>query len=76
VVTYLLELEEDEFHQEELFILKPKTFGITYYNNKYPIAGLYSYDEKNNLTDSSNPLSYKDLQLIELVFIKDITLQK
>jgi hypothetical protein len=76
VVTYLLELEEDEFHHKELFILKPKTFGISYYNDKYPIAGLYSYDEKNNLTDSSSPLSYKDLQLIELVFIKDITLQK
>lgn len=74
-MTYLLDLAKDEFHQEELFILKPKTFGITYYN-KYPIAGLYSYDEKNNLTDSSNPPSYKDLKLMELVFIKDINYKK
>jgi hypothetical protein len=75
-MTYLLDLAKNEFHHKELFILKPKTSGVTYYNDKYPIALLYSYDEKNNLTDSSNPLSYKDLQLIELVFIKDITLQK
>jgi hypothetical protein len=75
-VTYLLELDADEFNNKELFILKPKTFGVTYYNDKYPIAGLYSYDEKNNLTDLSNPPSYKDLKLMELVFIKDITYKK
>lgn len=76
VVTYLLELEADEFHHKELFILKPKTFGVTNYNYKYPIAGIYSYSEKNNLTDLSNPPSYKDLKLMELVFIKDMTYKK
>jgi len=76
VVTYLLELEEDEYNDEELFILKPKTYGITNYNKQYPIASLYSYEEKHNLSDLSNPPSYKDLNLTELVFIKDYRYKK
>lgn len=70
VVAYLVELYDDEYFNKEIFILKPKTIGITTYNTDYPIANLLSYNNKVNIGNSLNPPSYKDLNGLELVFIK------
>lgn len=70
VVVYLVELYDDYYFNKEIFILKPKTNGITTYNLDYPIAKLLKYNSKFNLDNSLNPPSYKDLKDLELVFIK------
>lgn len=73
VVAYLVELYDDDYFNKEIFILKPKTNGITTYNLDYPIANLLSYNYKVEIGNSLNPPSYRDLKGLELVFIKQIT---
>lgn len=72
VVVYLVELYEDENLKKEIFILKPKTYGITTYKLDLPIASLMDYNQKIDIGNSLNPPSYKDLITLELVFIKNI----
>lgn len=72
VVVYLVELYQDEYFEKEIFILKPKTYGITSYGLNFPIASLMEYNHSININNSLNPPSYKDLKSLELVFIKQI----
>ncbi len=72
VVVYLVELYQDEYFQKEIFILKPKTYGINSYGLNFPIASLMEYNHTININNSLNPPSYKDLKSLELVFIKQV----
>ena len=65
IVIFLIEVYDDS--GKKIFILKPKTKGITLVNTIYPIASLMHH---SNSVDYSN-LFYQDLKAIEYVYIKE-----
>ena len=69
VVTYLIEVY-NENKPSDIYLLKPKTRSITYFNNKYPIAGLMHYDNPTVFQKEHETLSYKELKHIKYVYIK------
>ena len=69
VVTYLIEVY-NENKSSDIYLLKPKTRSITYFNNKYPIAGLMHYDNPTVFQKEHETLSYKELKHIKYVYIK------
>lgn len=69
VVTYLIEVYNVDKHKE-IYLLKPKTRSITFVHNKYPIASLMVYENPTVFQQEHQELSYKDLKLIEYVYLK------
>lgn len=68
VVTYLLETVDQE-GKKEVFLLKPKTSGLTYKNNTYPIAILFKYDAGLIAGQSLNAIAYKELKPLDMVYL-------
>ena len=70
VVTYLIEVYSEDDIKKSIYLLKPKTQGITYSNNRNPIATLMYYEDPSVFQKEHQSLSYKDLRKIEDIYIK------
>lgn len=70
VVTYLIEVYSEDDLKKNIYLLKPKTHGITYTNNKNPIATLMYYEDPTVFQKGHQSLSYKELRKIEDIYIK------
>jgi len=70
VVTYLLEVWNEDDHMKEIFLLKPKTRGITYIYKEYPIGILMYYENPALFQKEHETLAYSDLKIIEEVYLK------
>lgn len=71
VVSYLIEFYEDDTHPKEVFILKPKTRGTTFFQGEFPIVTIAKYN-LTSLAANYNLPSYKDFNFIENVYIKTV----
>ena len=67
VVVYSVIIDDLSYQNENSFLLKPKTRGLTEIDEKYPIEGLYRINK--NVTDLSKT-DVKSLQLLEWVCVK------
>ena len=67
VVVYSVIIDDLSYQNENSFLLKPKTRGLTEIDDKYPIEGLYRINK--NVTDLSKT-DVKSLQLLEWVCVK------
>jgi hypothetical protein len=65
VVTYLVEIFNEDGLKSDMYILKPKTTKFTDIKHKYPVAILMD----NNRSKTERPF-YSELKKIELVYIK------
>lgn len=65
VVVYLIRFINQK--ENTLFLLKPKTFGMKKINKQYPVVGLFNIIKKEG---GSKNIFYKDLNLLEFVYIK------
>ncbi|MBI3519286.1 MAG: PrsW family intramembrane metalloprotease [Bacteroidetes bacterium] len=72
VVTYLIEVYNENNKPNSIYLLKPKTRSITYVDNQYPIATLMYYENPAVFQQEHETLSYKELKGIEKVYIKTI----
>jgi RsiW-degrading membrane proteinase PrsW (M82 family) len=68
VVTYLVEIFDEEHTRSEMYILKPKTTRLTDLNHKFPVAFLLG--NKTPDTESNERPAYQQLKKIDLVYIK------
>ena len=67
VVVYSVIIDDLSYQNENSFLLKPKTRGLTEIDDKYPIEGLYRINK--NVTDLSKT-DVQSLQLLEWVCVK------
>ena len=67
-VTYLIEIDNND-QTSNIYLLKPKTSGITFINGIYPIGNLYDYNIINHEEVQFSNISYKDLKYIHDVYI-------
>lgn len=70
VVTYLMKIIDEKTGHELFYLIKPKTRGITIIDEKYPIVGLIEYHNPVQFNQTHEHLYYKNLRLIEWVYIK------
>jgi RsiW-degrading membrane proteinase PrsW (M82 family) len=70
VVTYLVEIQNDEHTAKEIFLLKPKTTPSHLIDADFPIATLMHYDNSAAFHKEHKMLSYSSLKPIEEVYIK------
>jgi RsiW-degrading membrane proteinase PrsW (M82 family) len=70
VVTYLVEIQNDEHTAKEIFLLKPKTTPSHLIDAHFPIATLMYYDNSAAFHKEHKTLSYSSLKPIEEVYIK------
>lgn len=70
VVAYLIEIYYQDETPNQIYLLKPKTSGITIFSGLYPIGTLMNYDNPSAFQKSQNNLSIKDLKKIEEVYLK------
>ncbi|MBA4240413.1 MAG: hypothetical protein C0448_06790 [Sphingobacteriaceae bacterium] len=70
VVTYLIEVYTEDNLKKNIYLLKPKTRGMTHYKHKHPIATLMYYDDPTVFQKEHQSLSYKELRKIEDIYIK------
>jgi len=71
VVTYLIEVFSDKNTDGKIYLLKPKTRGLTMVENKFPIGLLAEYDPKSLFKTEHESISYKELKLLELIYVKE-----
>ncbi|MES2567654.1 MAG: PrsW family glutamic-type intramembrane protease [Bacteroidota bacterium] len=69
VVTYLVEIFDEDGTKGNMFILKPKTTKFTDLKHKYPVAILMDNERLTSQSETEHP-SYDELKKIELVYIK------
>lgn len=72
VVTYLIEMNNEQNNHKEIYLLKPKTNGVTLYHNTYPIAMLFHYNSEQLSNQEIHQLAYRDLKLIDTVLVKEM----
>jgi hypothetical protein len=70
VVIYLLQVYDDDETQQQIFLLKPKTHGVTLINNLYPVGELMRYENPTVFQQNHLSLSFKQLKSIEYVYLK------
>ncbi len=70
VVTYLIEVDSEDDFTKKVYLLKPKTYGITYFRGDNPIATLMYYDDPDLFQKGHQSLSYKELKKIEDIYLK------
>ena len=70
VVAYLIEIYYQDETPNQIYLLKPKTTGITMVSGLYPIGTLMNYDNPSAFQKGQNNLSIKDLKKIEEVYLK------
>jgi RsiW-degrading membrane proteinase PrsW (M82 family) len=69
VVTYLVEIFNENNSKSDMYILKPKTTRFTDMKHKYPVAILMD-NERNSTQQTPEKPAYSELKKIELVYIK------
>lgn len=69
VVTYLVEIFNEDDSKSDMYILKPKTTKFTDLKHKYPVAILMD-NERNYPQQTPERPSYSELKKIELVYVK------
>ena len=69
VVTYLVEVYNEDT-PSDIYLLKPKTRSVTFFNGQYPIASLMYYENPLVFQKEHETLSYKELKRIEYVYLK------
>ncbi len=67
VVVYSILFDKMELDNSNIFLIKPKTHGLTEIDHRYPIEGLYLVN--NQMTDLSK-VDIKGLRLLEWVYLK------
>jgi hypothetical protein len=72
VVVYLIEIYFQDDSPNQIYLLKPKTSGTTWFNGKYPIGTLMNYENPSVFQTEQSKLSFKDLKKVQNVYLKVI----
>jgi len=72
VVTYLVEIYSENNEGSKMYILKPKTSHTTEIHHKYPVAILMSRSDYPVSSIDKKVPSYKELEKVEMVYIKNL----
>ena len=70
VVIYLVEIFSDDKTSNQIFLLKPKTNGVTLINQIYPLALLIKYEDPSKFHEYYERLSFNELKSIEYIYLK------
>ncbi len=69
VVTYLVEIYNDNHTDKQVYLLKPKTTPSHLIDGDFPLATLMYYDNPTVFQKTHETLSYKDLKPVEEVYM-------
>ncbi len=70
VVTYLIEVYNENHTHKEIFLLKPQTRGITEIDGIHPVGILMYYENPTLFQKEHSVIPYKKLKQIEYVYFK------
>ena len=70
VVTYLVEIYNDNHTDKKVFLLKPKTTASHLIAGDFPVATLMYYENPTAFQKAHETLSYKALKRVEEIYLK------